>query len=107
MLTPRRPVKARRLARGWQSFANDCAGAIARLHALAPKLPIQLAEAASAEQGGSKAQWITQMFTYLAHHPQVTSLVWFNVQKGVDWRIQSSRSAERAFAAAAKAGWVS
>jgi hypothetical protein len=86
-------------ARGWQSFQADCGNSIARLHALAPKLPIQLAEAASAEQGGSKAQWIHQMFAYLAHHPQVTSLVWFNVQKGVDWRIQSSRSAERAFAA--------
>jgi hypothetical protein len=93
-------------ARGWQSFVNDCGGAIARLHALAPRLPIQLAEAASADQGDRKAKWINQMFTYVAHHPEVTSLVWFNVQKGVDWRIQSSRSAERAFAAGAKAHWV-
>jgi hypothetical protein len=37
------------------------------LHALAPKLPIELSEVASAEAGGSKAAWINGMFAYLAH----------------------------------------
>jgi Glycosyl hydrolase family 26 len=90
------------LARGWQSFQKDCGSAIARLHALAPRLPIQLAEASSAERGGSKAQWIKQMFAYLDHHPDVTSLVWFNLVKGIDWRIESSASAREAFAAGAR-----
>lgn len=86
-------------ARGWESFPENCGRAVARLHALAPHLPIQLAEASSAEQGGSKAQWIKGMFAYLADHPEVTSLVWFNITKEADWRIESSRSAQHAFAA--------
>jgi beta-mannanase len=88
----------RLFARGWQSFETDCGEAIRRLHSLAPR-PIQLAEVASAEAGGSKAQWIKGMFAYLKLHPEVTSVIWFNIAKEADWRIESSRSAERAFAA--------
>jgi hypothetical protein len=94
-------------ARGWQSFLSGCGKAVARLHSLAPVLPIQLAEASSAELGGNKSLWIEGMFAYLAHHPEVTSLVWFNVDKGVDWRISSSASSAHAFAAGARAPWVS
>jgi hypothetical protein len=94
-------------ARGWHSFANDCGNDVERLHSLAPQLPIQLAETSSAEAGGSKAQWITEMWDYLATHPEVTSMVWFNVVKETDWRIDSSASAQRAFAAGAGAAWVS
>lgn len=39
------------------------------------------------------------MFAYLAHHREVKALVWFNRRKQTNWPIQSSRSAERAFAA--------
>jgi beta-mannanase len=89
----------RLFARGWQSFSQNCGKAIGRLHALAPTKPIQLAEASSAETGGSKARWISGMFAYLKHHPEVTSVIWFNIRKEADWRIESSRSAKRAFAA--------
>jgi hypothetical protein len=90
-------------ARGWQSFAHGCGQAIDRLHALEPGLPIQLAEAATAEHGGSKAQWIRDMWGYLATRPYVTSMIWFNLGKETNWRIDSSPSAERAFAAGAQA----
>jgi beta-mannanase len=86
-------------ARGWQSFAQGCGKSIERLHALAPSIPIELAEAGSSEQGGSKAQWIDGMFAYLAQHREVTSVVWFNLIKKTDWRIESSPAAQRAFAA--------
>jgi hypothetical protein len=89
-------------ARGWQSFAQGCGKAIDRLHALEPRVPIQLAEAATAEQGGSKARWIRDMWAYLAARPYVTSMIWFNIVKETNWRIDSSPSAERAFAAGAK-----
>jgi hypothetical protein len=39
------------------------------------------------------------MFAYLAHHPEVKSLVWFNISKQASWPIESSRAAMRAFAA--------
>jgi beta-mannanase len=90
-------------ARGWKSFATDCGPTIARLHKLAPRLPIQLAETASAETGGSKAKWIAGMFSHLAHHPEVKSVIWFNLVKEADWRIESSAAAQRAFAAGARA----
>jgi hypothetical protein len=93
-------------ARGWQSFAQGCGRTIERLHALEPRLPIQLAETASAEPGGSKARWIREMWTYLAARPYVTSMIWFDLVKETNWRVDSSRSAERAFAAGARAARV-
>jgi beta-mannanase len=93
-------------ARGWQSFAQGCGKSIERLHTLEPGLPVQLAETSCAEAGGSKAQWIEQMWSYLAHAPEVTSVIWFNLVKETNWRIDSSRSAERAFAAGARSARV-
>jgi hypothetical protein len=89
-------------ARGWKSFAQGCGQAIDRLHALEPSLPIQLAETGTAEQGGSKAQWIRDMWSYLAARPYVTSMIWFDLVKETNWRIDSSPSAEHAFAAGAR-----
>ena len=86
---------------GWRSFArifNDSARA---LHQIAPSKPIQISEVGSAERGGNKAAWITNMFTDLRRHPQVKSVVWYDLRKQTDWRITSSRGAARAFAAGA------
>jgi cellulose synthase (UDP-forming) len=82
---------------GWRSFAAVCGESIQQLHALAPQLPIDLSEVASAEAGGSKAAWIRGMFAYLAHHPEVKSLIWFNLDKQADWPLDSSRAATLAF----------
>ena len=94
-------------ARGWQTFAQGCGNAIDRLHTLEPGLPIQLAETATAEQGGNKAHWIGNMWSYLAARPYVTSLIWFNLVKEANWRIDSTPSAERAFAAGARSQRIS
>ncbi|HEY2657193.1 MAG TPA: glycosyltransferase family 2 protein [Solirubrobacteraceae bacterium] len=82
---------------GWRTFASICGESIYQLHAFAPQLPIDVSEVASTESGGSKAAWITSMFAFLAHHPEVQSFVWFNLDKQADWPVQSSRAAERAF----------
>ncbi len=84
--------------RGWRSFAAICGNSIAQLHALDPRLPIELSETASTQIGGSKPSWIAGMFAYLARHPAVKSMNWFNVRKETDWQIESSRAAEQAFA---------
>ena len=94
-------------ARGWQTFAQGCGNAIDRLHTLEPGLPIQLAETATAEQGGNKAHWIGNMWSYLAARPYVTSMIWFNLVKEANWRIDSTPSAERAFAAGARSQRIS
>jgi len=82
---------------GWRSFAAICGPSIQQLHALAPGLPIDLSEVGSAEAGGSKATWIAGMFAYLAHHPEVKSLIWFDLNKQTNFPIDSSAAAERAF----------
>ena len=88
---------------GWRSFASICGNSIRQLHALAPKLPIELAEVGSAEAGGSKAAWINDLFGFLGDHPEVKSLVWFNLAKQADWPIDSSLAAQTSFAAGVKA----
>jgi cellulose synthase (UDP-forming) len=84
-------------AKEWRGLASICGPSIHKLHALAPQLPIDLAEVASAEAGGDKAYWIRGMFAFLAHHPEVKALIWFNLNKQTDWPVESSRAAELAF----------
>ncbi len=68
---------------------------------IAPSKPMLLAEVASSEQGGSKSEWITEMFRELpSAYPQVRGLMWFDYyDQGNDWPIETSTSATEAFAA--------
>ncbi|HKF83627.1 MAG TPA: glycosyl hydrolase [Solirubrobacterales bacterium] len=68
---------------------------------VAPGKPMVLGEIASSEQGGSKAQWIADMFSALsARYPKVRGLVWFDkFENGMDWPIETSPGAIEAFAA--------
>jgi cellulose synthase (UDP-forming) len=86
---------------GWRSFSSLFNTSLATLHSLAPTKPVQIAEVGSAEAGGDKAAWITSMFSDLRAHPYVTSVVWFDLMKQTDWRINSSPAAGAAFASAA------
>ncbi|HWF33741.1 MAG TPA: glycosyltransferase [Solirubrobacteraceae bacterium] len=88
---------------GWRSFSSLFNGSIATLHRLAPSKPIQISEVGSAEAGGDKAAWIANMFSDLRAHPQVTSVVWFDLRKQTDWRINSSPASGQAFATAVAA----
>lgn len=82
---------------GWRSFSQMFSPYLARLRQLAPGKPIQISEVSSAEGGGSKAEWIRSMFDTLRAHPEVRSLVWFDVDKEADWRLASSPAARDAF----------
>ncbi|MFM9105729.1 MAG: glycoside hydrolase family 26 protein [Chloroflexota bacterium] len=87
---------------GWKSFSQLFGPSIRLADTLSDR-PLMIGETASAEQGGSKAAWITDAMLEqipLAF-PQIRALIWFNVDKEADWRIGSSRSAREAFAAAA------
>lgn len=59
--------------------------------------PIVIAETASSEIGGSKAEWVKGMFTSLPKYPKVTEIIWFNISKETDWPINSSDSSLEAF----------
>jgi beta-mannanase len=84
--------------REWRSFAQAFGPSLDALHALDPAKPVELAELASAEAGGSKAAWIRGLYAELRRRPYVKSLVWFDLRKEADWRIESSPGARRAFA---------
>lgn len=86
---------------GWRSFARIFEPSYKALEQIAPSKPIQISEVASAERGGNKAAWITNMFSVLHHYPQVKSLIWYDLRKQTNWPITSSRRAARAFAAGA------
>ena len=68
---------------------------------IAPSKPMAIGEIASTEQGGSKAQWITEMLHALpTRYPKIRALVWFDkLENGMDWPIETSQSAIKAFAA--------
>lgn len=91
----------------WQSFAQIFGPTYAAIHAFAPGKPL-IIEMGSAEQGGSKAAWITDAYTTQIPHtyPQVRAVVWFNYNNALladDNTITSSPEALAAFRAAVAA----
>lgn len=95
----------------WRSFSElfgDSYQAITG--SIAPSKPMLIGETASTEEGGSKAQWITDMSSSLVStFPKVHGLLWFDKYeigpgKKSDWPIESSASATSAFAAAIQGG---
>jgi hypothetical protein len=85
----------------WKSFAEKLDRPLAILRRIAPSKPVEISEVGVAERGGDKARWIREMFGTLAAHPEIVSLIWFDVPTASDWRVETSRTAERAFAVGA------
>ena len=83
----------------WQSFGEIFGATYREVVSLAPGKPLMIAETASTENGGNKAQWILQ--TYLADvpdYPVVRAVIWFNQADGAsDFRINSSAASLAAF----------
>jgi len=88
---------------GWQSFRSIFNGSLDTLTRISAR-DVWIAETASAEAGGSKADWITQMWADLETRPRVRALIWFNERREADWRIESSASSLSAMRAALGAG---
>ena len=67
---------------------------------IAPSKPIVLAEMASTGHGRAKADWIRNMFEELrTNFRRIRGLIWFDqVDRGVDWPLETSPKAARAFA---------
>jgi hypothetical protein len=70
---------------------------------IAPSKPLIIGEVSSTETGGSKAAWISNMFTLLPTlFPQIRGFVWYEgSQSGPgnrsDWEVESSPAAKAAF----------
>lgn len=87
----------------WGSWTSPSAlfgDGLSSLRALAPGKPIVITETASAEVGGSKADWNRELVAYLDAQADVLGVVWFDHDKEVDWRIGSSSASASALASA-------
>jgi len=87
----------------WQTYSQVFGPSYDALARLDPVKPVMIAETASAESGGDKAAWITSTYTreIAARTPRVQTVVWFDVNKETDWRVESSTRALGAYRAVA------
>jgi len=95
----------------WKSFADLFRPSYQEITStIAPSKPMLVGETAATETGGSKAAWISGMFSSLAtEFPKIRGLQWFEKYDAnpggpvMDWPIESSPSATAAFAAGIQA----
>jgi hypothetical protein len=75
----------------WRSLDSIFATSYKTITSMSSR-PVMIAETASAERGGDKAEWIRQgLLSYVpAHMPRVRLVMWFDRVKETDWRINSS-----------------
>jgi hypothetical protein len=88
---------------GWKSFDTQFFATYTTITGtVAPSKPLMIGETATTEYGGSKADWITTALSSLpSKYPKVKAFLWFNAyQGGMDWPIESSATAQQAFASA-------
>ncbi|CCE76582.1 glycoside hydrolase family 26 protein [Clavibacter nebraskensis] len=80
----------------WTAPSDLFGAGLEQLRAIAPGKPIVIAETASSEVGGSKAQWDGELVSFLQAQTDVVAFVWFDMDKEADWRIGSSASSATA-----------
>ncbi len=86
----------------WQSFEQVFRYSYDAQVAISSK-PIQIMEVGCAEEGGSKPQWIRDMFAGFKNFPQISGFTWFNRKRERDWRIHTTEASKAAFKEAAAA----
>ena len=72
----------------WRGFKEIFRPTYEKMRELAPGKPIFIFETASVSQGGDKCLWIKKAFDTVAEW-KVNGLIWFQVKKEFDWRINS------------------
>lgn len=84
----------------WQSLIDIFSVSIRHVRELTQK-PLMIAETGSSEVGGDKAAWIRKGLARLPEDlPEVRAVIWFNKDElsvGIDWRVNSSHAALKAF----------
>jgi hypothetical protein len=87
----------------WRSFKDLYASTYQALLRIAPKKPVIILEVGCTEKGGSKPQWIADMFKVLPKSfPKVKALMWYN-RKSIgpgnhkDWPVESKPKSSAAF----------
>jgi hypothetical protein len=86
---------------GWTSFSHLYSSTYhAITDTIAPSKPMLIGEMGSSENGGSKANWISETLAAIpSEFPKIRGMLWFDTyDDGMDWPIESSSSATSAFA---------
>jgi beta-mannanase len=83
-----------RPAEGWRSFNDIFTESYQRLTSLTQK-PVMIAETSSTELGGQKNTWYQEAIEVSLKEtfPRIKAVVFFNLNKETDWRINSSPTA--------------
>jgi len=84
---------------GWSTFNQIFSSTYSQIvNTIAPEKPLMIGEVASNEQGGSKAAWITDMFSQITSvYTGVDAMVWFDWAKDGEWPIETSPASIAAF----------
>lgn len=81
---------------GWRSFSSMMSASAYRDYAASK--PIMVAETSSNEDGGDKAQWITDLATAVqTGFPAIEAVVWFDASGTDNWEIDSSPASLAAY----------
>lgn len=75
----------------WQSFEAIFAAPLEELRRVSSGKPAGVFETASASQGGNKETWVLEALDS-AKSLGLSALVWFEVNKEIDWRLQTNVS---------------
>jgi cellulose synthase (UDP-forming) len=86
---------------GWRTPTQIFEDAIRRLEKRIPGKRIELGELSTVAAGGDRAAWVTDLFRLVRRHPSVDAVVWFNLEKEADWRLEPGTSESQAFAESA------
>lgn len=84
----------------WRNPEQIFTDGLNQLRALEGNRPIVIAETASVEgpqSGTDKAAWINKLFEFLSREDRVAAVVWFQMDKERDWRLNSSGQSQEAF----------
>ena len=80
----------------YRSFNTIFSATVQQLRRL-PKRPMVITETGASDKAGQQARWITQMFQQLPRYPEVIGVIWFEVDKELDWRIANKPASAESF----------
>ncbi|MBN1103397.1 MAG: endoglucanase [Deltaproteobacteria bacterium] len=88
----------------WKSFREVFQPIYEELKTLSTRKPLFIFETASADQGGEKNDWIREALITIGQW-DVQGCAWFQVEKEVDWRIQSGVDLARVAEIRSRTSW--
>lgn len=73
--------------RSWVDPWQVVGAALDDLHSFAPDKPYFITQVGSAAAGGDRDRWVRELFHLAEEDPHVAGLVYFNLNREIDWRV--------------------